>query len=145
MFSFVQTSLTPAHKHIEPPLLRAELLPCSYGHESFMNAYSHSWSIVTFDIRSRPRTPHKKKAARLHQLVAVVKITKPHRHVAMSSAAVTILTAPVWLLSGTISTVGFISFLLTDIWSGASRLLSSSPTQRRSADIKQLRPSDHAC
>ncbi|KAF0031491.1 hypothetical protein F2P81_016046 [Scophthalmus maximus] len=36
------TSLTPAHKHIEPPLLRAELLPYSYGHESFMNAYSHS-------------------------------------------------------------------------------------------------------
>lgn len=94
----------------------------SRDHRSFMNAYSHSWSTVTSDIWSKPLTTARKKLP-----VALVKITKPYCDVTMFSAAAITLTAPVWFLSGTISTVSFHSFSLQQ---SLMEPLGSSPLRR---------------
>lgn len=68
--------------------------PCYLGH-----------SLMTSD-------PDQNKAARRHHTVTVVKITDQYSDVVLFSAAVTMLTASVWFLSGAISAVTFSCFAL---------------------------------
>ncbi len=100
--------------------------------------------MVTSDICSRPLTPNRKKGcqASLAGCIGQNNKTMSCRYVVMFSAVVTMLTAPVWLLSGTISAVDWsFSSSQLSLMNLEAPVLCRNTTLHHSADIKQLRNS----